>query len=399
MPHIVFSPYSIKKRIEFNRFLKGLSMATYAFGHTDTSPQNANYSEARLKLLSNYYSSLIDSGRVQSAGFLLARKGKIFAHQAAGKLTHQEGSPAIQTNSLKKIASITKLFTATAIMKLVEDGKLWLGQPVKDFIPEFDTPMHGGISLWHLLTHTSGLPADPGYFQEPYPINWFESLDRDDWLKKALSGPLQAQPGENWNYCTLGFSILGEVISRASDNHYNDYLQNEIFKPLGMHRSFMEIPEHLQDEVSTCNEYQSAEISRSAIRHSNRPPKAGGGAYSTLYDMYRFAQCFLNGGTIDNVRLIGRKTVEAMTRNQLENVPSFHWGTRCKTYRQGLGWGFYCDGPTVSPSCYNHEGWGWCSLYIDPEEDFIYISFIADDNEWSPDVQVKPRTIAWSGII
>jgi CubicO group peptidase (beta-lactamase class C family) len=374
-------------------------MATYVFGKTDVSPEDASYSEARLKLLSDYYGSLIDLGRVQSAGFLMARKGKIFAHQAAGKLTHKENSPDIKIDSIKGIASITKVLTATAIMKLVEDGKLWLGQPIKDFIPEFDTSIHGSISLWHLLTHTSGLPADPGYFQEPYPICWFDLLDRDDWVKFILSGPLQSQPGENWNYSSLGFAILGEVVSRVSGYHYNDYVEKEIFKPLGMHRTYMNLPESLHHEVSACNDRGIAEISRSTIRQSNRPPRSGGGAYSTLYDMYRFAQCFLNGGTIDGSRIIGRKTAEAMTRNQLENVSSFHWGAKCKTYRQGLGWGFYCDGSTISPSCYNHEGWGWCSMFVDPEEDFIYVSLMANDKEWSPDVMVKPRTIAWSGII
>jgi CubicO group peptidase (beta-lactamase class C family) len=374
-------------------------MATYDFGHTDSSPEEAGYSESRLKLLSDYYSSLIDSRRVQAAGFLMARKGKIFAHQAAGKLSFIENSPNVNTDSIKRIASITKLFTATAIMKLVEDGKLWLGQPVKDFIPEFDTSTHNGISLWHLLTHTSGLPADPGYFLEPYPIRWFDLLDRDDWVKVILSGPLQCKPGENWNYCTLGFAILGEVVSRASGCHYNEYVKREIFEPLGLHKTFMELPETLQSKVCVSNNEEIERTSQSRIRVSNRPPKSGGGAFSTLYDLYRFGQCFLNGGILDGVRIIGRKTAEAMTRNQLENVPSFHWSTNCKTYRHGLGWGFYCDGPTVSQSCYNHEGWGWSALYVDPEEDFIYVSYSVDDHDWSPDVQVKPRTIAWSGII
>jgi CubicO group peptidase (beta-lactamase class C family) len=374
-------------------------MATFDFGKTDASTEAAGYSALRLKLLSDYYGSLIDSGKVQSAGFLMARNGKIFAHQAIGKLTHKADSPVVKCDTLKPIASITKMFTATAIMKLVEDGKLWLGQPLKDIIPEFNTPVHGGISLWHLLTHTSGLPADPGYFQEPYPIKWFNLFDSDDWVKVILSGPIQAQPGEQWNYSSLGFAVLGEVVSRVSGMHYNEFVEKEIFKPLGMTRTFMEIPEALKKEVSIRNDEDIKDVAESSIRQPNRPPRSGGGAYSTLYDLYRFAQCFLNGGMLDGVRIIGRKTAEAMTRNQLENVPSFHWGAKCKTYRQGLGWGFFADGPTVSPSCYNHEGWGWCALYNDPEEQFTYVSFVADYNDWNPDLQVKPRTIAFSGII
>jgi CubicO group peptidase (beta-lactamase class C family) len=390
--HFLFAAYNVHPS-------KGHPMATFDFGKIDISLENAGYSASRLKLLNDYYSALIDSGKVQSAGFLLARKGKIIAHQAVGKLTHKADSPVIKHDTLKPIASITKVFTATAIMKLVEDGKLWLGQPVKDIIAEFNTPLHGGISLWHLLTHTSGLPADPGYFQEPYPINWFERIYCDDWLKIILSGPIQAQPGEQWNYCSMGFAVLGEVVSRVSGMHFNDYVEKEIFQPLGMTRTFMEPPETLKNEVSIRNDDDIQELEECSIRQQNRPPRSGGGAFSTMYDLYRFAQCFLNGGTLDGVRIIGRKTAEAMTRNQLENVPSFHWGAKCKTYRQGLGWGFYADGPTVSPSCYNHEGWGWCALYNDPEEQFTYVSFFADDKDWNPDLVVKPRTIAWSGII
>jgi hypothetical protein len=90
--------------------------------------------------------------------------------------------------------------------------------------------------------------------------------------------------------------------------------------------------------------------------------------------------------------------VETMTRDQLDNVPSFHWGKNCKVFRYGLGWSFFCDGPTVSPECLNHEGSGWMSLFVDPREQFIYASFFDDNRDWDPKVMVNTRTIACSGI-
>lgn len=372
-------------------------MTQWTDGKVDLSPAKAGYDEGRVALLSEYYGNLIETGKVRAAGFLMARKGKVFCHRVAGKHDYTDPSPAIKPDAIKGMASITKIFTATAAMKLVEDGKLWLEQPVKTVLKEFDTPLHGGITIWHLLTHTSGLPADGGYFAEPYPFDHFEFINKKDWIKRLLSGPMQGKPGAQWNYSTLAFSILGEVISRVSGMSVGDYIEREIFKPLGMNRSFFTPPAELADGITTTEKWEKDD---SKGQPGKRYFSLGGfGAYSTLGDLMRFAQCFLNGGTLDGVRLLGRKTVEAMTRNQLDGVPSFHWGKNCVNFRQGLGWEFYCDGPTVSPECYNHEGWGWCSLFVDPREEFIFASFTNTHEGWDPAVMVNPRTIAFSGIV
>lgn len=373
-------------------------MATWTAGKTDTTPEQGGFNGSRITLLTEYLSGLIDSGKVRAAGFLLARRGEILAHQVSGKHTWKEDSPAIKPDAIKRMASITKVFTATAVMKLVEDGKLWLEQPVKDLIPEFNTKAHEKITLWHLLTHTSGLPADGGYFCEPYPIDWYMMINHEEWIKRLLSGPLQTKPGVEWNYSTLGFSVLGEVVARAAGIPLEEYVEREIFKPLGMTRSFFRIPANLKSEITTTSDWEDG--GGDEFRGEKRHFALGGfGAFSTLEDLFRFGQCFLNGGTLDGVRILGRKTVETMTRNHLEGVTSFHWGKKCKSFRQGLGWEYYSDGPTSSPECYNHEGWGWCSLFIDPEDDFIYASFTNTHDDWNPDVMVKPRVIAFSGIV
>lgn len=371
-------------------------------GRLDTTPEAARYNPERLERLDEAYGRLIGTGRVQAAGYLMARDGKIFAHRMGGRLTHREDSPAAGPDSIKRIASISKVITAGIVMKLVEDGVLWLEQPVKTVLPEFDNPVHGGITLLHLLTHSSGLAADPGYFSEPYPADdrVFNPFDHDDWLRRVLTGPLQSQPGERWSYCSLAFSLLAEIASRASGRNFYDLVTEEIFRPLRMDRSFYDLPAELESELMTCAEWDLEQLARSRKRSPNRCPNGGGGVYSTLYDLFRYGQCFLNKGELDGVRFLGRTTVEAMTKNWLErDVTAFHWGKRCKTYRQGLGWEFYADGPTMNDAAYNHEGWGWCSLYVDPREAFVFVSFVGDYSGWDPDVMVKPRTIAWSGLL
>ncbi len=373
-------------------------MSRFECGAVELSPRDAGYDEAKIRRLEEHYARRIESGKLQAAGFLMAREGKIFAHKAMGRLTYKKDSPPFRTDSIKTIASISKIITATAVMKLVEDGMLWLEQSVKDFIREFDTPMHGAITLWHLLTHTSGLAGDAGYYMEPYPIERHDLLSCKDWLTKAvLPGPVQARPGEKWIYCSAGFAVLAEIVSRVSGMHFNDFVEKKIFRPIGMTRSFLEVPEDLLPETCLMWDGEEGFIRGHAKREG--APLGGGGVHSTLQDLFRFGQCFLNGGELDGGRILGKKTVQEMTRNQLSGVPAYHWGKNLKEFRQGLGWGFFCDGSTVGPSTYSHEGWGWCALFVDPVERFIFVSTVADPNPWNPEHVVEPRAIAFSGIL
>lgn len=372
----------------------------YLYETTPLTPLAARYDQATLDRLAAYYARLVEAKRIQGASFLLARDGQVFAHQSCGRLSNAPGRERdpLKPDSIKRVASITKVFTATAVMQLVDQGALWLDQPVAKIIPEFDTPMHKSITVFHLLTHTSGLPADGGYFCEPYPFERFHQMQEADWLTKAvLGGPLQSPPGEAWSYSTIGFSVLAEIVSRCSGMHFNDWVEQKIFQPLGMRRSFLEVPAALHAEVSMNSEWEPRALLETGKREGC--PNGGGGVYSSLGDLNRFAQCVLNQGSLDGARILSKKSVQAMTRNQLDGVPSFHWGLKLKNYRHGLGWSFFADGNTTGPETFNHEGWGWSSLFIDPVERFVFAAFLADSEAWDPDLMVKPRTIAFAGLL
>ncbi len=373
-------------------------MADWLKGPMDASAKDVGYDAGKIARLEDHYGKRIGEKSIQGAGFLMARRGKVFAHQSLGRLRFDSDAPPLKPDSLKGIASITKMFTATAVMKLVENGALWLEQTVKTVLKEFDTPMHGGITIWHLLTHTSGLRADGGYFLEPYPVEGWELMQRDDWLTKAaLAGPVQCRPGEQWNYCTLGFEILAEIVTRVSGRHFEDYVMDEVVKPLGMARTFFEVPEKLKAETVIAEDWDRKKLAEK--RERKGAPHGGHGVNSTLHDLFKLGQCYLNKGEYGGARILGKKTSEEMTRNQLPpGVTSYHWGKNCASYRQGLGWEFYADGPTVGPDTYNHEGWGWCSLFVDPVEQFVFVSFVLSPAAWNPDLMVSPRTIAFAGI-
>ncbi len=366
----------------------------------DMSLREARYDASRLALLQTYYAKLVETGRVLGASFLLARDGQVFACRAMGRRSFEPDSGPLRPDAIKGIASTTKVITATAVMKLVEDGVLWLDQTVATLLPEFQTPAHDRITIWHLLTHTSGLPPEPTYYAEPYPVDIHERLGEKDWVKTvALAGAPRFPPGQEWAYSSAGYCVLAEVVSRASGRPFHRYLEEEIFAPLGMARSHVALPERLWPEVAWVGPWQ-IEFQRSIRdgKANDGAPPGGGGVYSTLHDLFRFAQCFLENGTLGGRRVLGSKAVQEMLRNQLSGVPAFHWGHRLEDYRHGLGWGYYADSAVVGPATVLHSGWGWSALYLDPATRFVYVAFVQDAHEFDPAVQVKPVTIAFSGI-
>lgn len=375
----------------------------------DVSPEEVGYDERAITRLDNHLKELVGKNNLQCASYLLARHGKIFAHKSMGKLTYLNNSSDFMPDSIRGIASVTKLFTAVAIMKLVEEGKIYLSQPVYDIIEEFNTDMHKKIFISHLLTHTSGLISDPGYFCEPYGRGWWERLelqkhesfpekDKINWIKAILSGPLLCKPGEMWNYSTAGFMILGEIITRVSGVDCEQYIMDNIVKPLGMTETFFDLPKELHARVGCTNDWQLNKLNREPD-NTNKLPRTGGGIYSTLLDLYKFGQMLLQKGTYYSARVLSRKAVEYMTRNHLaKNVPAFCWGGDLKEYSYGMG----CSLATTdlqSPGTFNHEGAGRSMLYIDPSEDLLYIAFIPTNNNWVPESVINVSSIIMSGLI
>ena len=376
-------------------------------GETQASPEEVGYVPERLDRLDEHFFDLIEQEKLQCASYLLARHGKVFAVKSMGKLRY-DGDGDLLPDSIRRMASITKPFTAVAVMKLIEDGLLYLRQPVASIIDEFDTDIHKNITVRQLLTHTSGLPADPGYFTEPYPAGWWyiargaQAMEQDiSWIKAILSGPLQAEPGEEWMYSSAGFCVLGEIISRASGMPAEEYILQKIAEPLGMARSFFDVPEDLHDQVCITNDWGGKRLKGDEDR-TGWPPATSGGLYSTLPDMYRFAQMLLNMGTFEGARILGRKAVEAMTRNWLIEVPAFQWGAKLKWKSYGLGVdvriGTHSRLGLKSPGTYSHEGAGRSAMYIDPTEQFLALFLVPTAIDWVPESVINPQAIMWSGL-
>jgi CubicO group peptidase (beta-lactamase class C family) len=374
-----------------------LCHSQWRIGPTDISPEAAGFDPAKLDQLDAFLGDLVERQQLQCASYLLSRNGKILAARSTGKLTYHPGSGEFMPDSIRWIASITKSITAIAIMKLIADGKIHLGQPVKTILAELDTPIHGGIQIYHLLTHTSGIRADSGYFCEPYPVNEYAMFHPGvNWIQKSLEGPLQGEVGGSFIYSGSNYHLLGEIIARVSGLSYEDYVVKHILEPLDMKDSFFRIPKERVQEVCFVQEWEE----KTFLSEDDFYPSsfsASGGLMSSVYDLWKLGQMMLNQGSLNGVRILGRKTVEAMTRNQLTGIPAFWWGSKFNDMEFGLGWYFNTQ-DLVSPGTISNEGYGRSALYIDPVEQFIAVYFVPTPTEWFAESMINPRAFMWSGL-
>lgn len=368
---------------------------------TIVTPESVGYLSSTIQELDDHLKKLVTEKKLQCAGYLLARHGKTFALRSMGPLRYNEDRPFLP-NSIRRIASITKVFVAVSIMQLVEKGLLRLDQLAADILPEFDKPGLNTINILHLLTHTSGLRPDPGAFFEPYEedFSWFR---RKNWIKSALSGPQAVAPGLEWRYSSTCFTILGEIVTRVTGINFETYVDEYITRPLEMTETFFDVPDALEERVCFANkqEHQWYRRGRAEARPKWAAPRAGGGLFSTMENLARLGQMLLNKGALDGKRVLARKTVESMTRNHLHGVKNYCWGAGGTEMEYGLGFNVYSNNTFLSPGSFSHEGSGLCGLYMDPVEEmvFVYLCPLTEKYDWLPEAVINLRNIAWSGLI
>jgi CubicO group peptidase (beta-lactamase class C family) len=366
----------------------------------DCPPQDVGYNPEIIARLDTHVEGLINKGTIQAGAYLLAKDGKVFAHRSMGKRSANGDKDDFLPGTLRPTASITKLFTAGGILQLLEQGKLFLHQPVSSIIKEFDTDMHRYITIFHLLTHTSGIKSDPGNFFEPYPEDRDDSWTKENWIKKVLTGPLQFKPGTVWNYCSKGFNILAEIIARVSGMDFDRYIEEHIFKPLGMDSSFFFVPDELKSKVCTISEWNESIVNRKRKEVTILPRLGGGAIISTIADLWKFGQMILNGGTFNGRRVLGRKTVEAATKIQVKEIPAYNWRPHLFDNRYTVTYGLGIEinkHSFLTNGTVDHEGAEGALLFLDPKENFLFAGFFPAV-DWHGESWVSPLAIAWSGI-
>lgn len=339
-----------------------LSLAMPAFGQgalRDVQPEEVGMSSERLQYASAVIEAAIQKGDFPGAVIIAGRRGGVVVHKAFGNAQVQGGVRPMEPDTLFDLASISKMFTATAVMILVERGYLRLDDRVSAYIPEFGQNGKNDVRIRHLLTHTSGLAAwDALYRRVKSKEEMYDAIH-----KMSLATPI----GSKYTYSDLGFIILGELVEKVSGLSLDAFLQKEIWGPLGMRNTMFNPGPEWKDKVAA-TEFDSAYRRRLIVGevHDENAAAMGGvsghaGVFSTARDMAIFAQMMANYGEYNGVRILSPYTVILMTADQ-PNVP----GTR-----HGLGWDlksweYSSSGDLFSMSSYGHTGFTGTSIWIDP---------------------------------
>ena len=247
---------------------------------------------------------------------------------AAFGIASLETGQAVTPGTVFQIGSITKVFTATAVMQLVERWKLELDQPVARYLPGFrlgDAAATEALTVRHLLTHTGGFWGD----------DFTDYGMGDDALQKAvegLSGIRQlTRPGELWFYCNAGFQVLGRLIEQISQKPYEEVIRDRIFKPLEMERSTFWAHEAITWPAAVGYNTITTDEPETARPYAiTRAMAAAGTIIGTASDLLKFAAFHLGDGTANGKRVMSRSTMNLMQQPQVEAANlAPHWG---------LGW-------------------------------------------------------------
>lgn len=322
----------------------------------------------------------VDDDFVSGAVTLVAEDGKIVHLSAVGQADIEANKPMTR-DTMFAIASMTKPITATALMILVEEGKVDLDDPVSKYIPEFadvtleGKPLEKPITLRQVLTHTAGMGGDQRVVK---------SLENQG--KILAKRPLHSQPGTKWQY-SPGLNVAGRVIEVASGKSYGDFLQEKIFDPLQMKDTTFLPSEKQKSRVATlyAKDKDSGELKPSSSWIGNVKtdpyPNPSAGLYSTAKDLSRFYQMMLNGGFLEDAKILSRDSVKQLTSVQTADdivtgfTPGNGWGLGYCVVRQPQG-----VTESLSPGTFGHGGAFGTQSWGDPEKKRVYILLVQRSN-------------------
>jgi CubicO group peptidase (beta-lactamase class C family) len=350
------------------------------------NPESVDMSPVKIKHARDTAAKWVEDGKLPALVVYAARRGNIVLYDAFGKSSYTDNAPALNSDALFPLASISKSITATAAMILVEEGKLGLNRSVAYYIPEFTGEGKENVAVHQLLTHTSGLNGGTihAHIEEKKdsvivpPADHTQDPKIHEYLYLGYDVPLWKPPGTEMSYCGFGYELLGEIIRRISGQSLDSFTREKIFEPLGMKDTYYVVPENVHHRVVQRNP-DGPDKWAGTPKHL-ADSSASGGAYSTVMDMAIFGQMYLNKGSYGDKRILSKASVEAMTRNQIPGV-SATWGDMYFSEASwGLGWSIQGNkrdeyGSLCSPNTFSHGGAGGTFLWIDPEREVVGVYF------------------------
>jgi CubicO group peptidase (beta-lactamase class C family) len=301
-------------------------------------PDQLGLSPVRLQRMSDAFRRDIDKGTIPGVTMMVARRGQIGWFDALGR-QNPAGPAPMAHNTLFRIFSMTKPIVSVGIMMLLEEGHFLLNDPIAKYIPEFSdqkvgvehngrlelVPLKRPITIQDLLRHTSGIAYEHtgnGLVQQLYQQSRVRSrkLSNAEHAAMVAGLPLMCQPGAEWNY-SRSTDILGRIIEVVSGKSLSAFLTERILAPLQMaDTAFHTGPENAGRlaEPFPVDPWNGEQVQLFNMLETPVMESGGGGLVSTTMDYARFCQMLLNGGVLDGVRIIGRKTLQLMASNHLD---------------------------------------------------------------------------------
>lgn len=401
---------------------------------TPNVPETVGFSAERLSKFNNAMEGLVQDGKLSGAVTVLARHSEIINIGIHGYQDIGHKTP-MEVNSIFRIYSMTKPITGVAMMILYEEGKWQPNDPLSKYIPEFSNLMvYAGLddkgkmilekpnhppTVGELMTHTAGFsyglfsnsPVDLLY-QAKDPL---AARDMQSFITILADLPLMYQPGEAWVY-SVSVDVQGYLVEKLSGQSLPEFMQERIFKPLGMVDTGFSVPPTKLDRLATVYSFDKEQEKLTPLPRDKNitktpgRPSGGGGLYSSAQDYFRFAQMLANGGELGGVRILSPSTVQLMRSNHLpERLMTGNYGIGFQRMRPGFGFGFdvavFTDpiktGNIIGKGSYLWDGAAGTWFWVDPDNDVVFIGMIQRMmmGGGMPDIQQLARTLIYQALV
>ena len=375
--------------------------------HTD--PRAAGFNPERLaRITAHLDRNYIQPGKIAGCQTLVARHGEVAYFCSQGQMDRERGKP-MADDTIFRIYSMSKPITSVALMTLYEQGHFQLTDPVSRFIPEWQDQQvyvsgegeqmvtrspERPITMRNILSHSGGLsygatnhPVDKAYRREG--VNRDRSETLRTFVQKLARVPLHFAPGERWMY-SFSTDVCGYLVEAISGQPFDEYLQQNIFDPLGMIDTSFHVTAAKQPRFAA-NYQRRADKTLALIDDSEtsayltKPSffSGGGGLTSTTADYLRFCEMLRRGGELDGQRVLGSRTLRLMTQNHLaggKDLSSMALGSFSETAYEGVGFGLgfamtlsEVETGSLGEGDYYWGGAASTIFWVDPKEDLVAI--------------------------
>ena len=336
------------------------------------SAAEVGFSDERLRSAHGVLVEAVRSSFFPGGVAVVGRGGKLVSEWALGHLDYGDESPPASVDTIYDVASLTKVVvTATLAMILCEGGKLRLDARVRECLPEFAGDEKEGATVADLLSHSSGILWWKDFYRSVQE-DWSIAEVKKWYVKEICLLPLDYPTRTKSVYSDLGTILLGEILERAAGRPLDEMARDEVFEPLGMGHTWFKPPPSLKDRIAPTGRSSWRDRFLVGEVHDDNAFAMGGvaphaGLFSTGRDLAAFAQTMLNGGVLEDRRVVERSTVELFTR-RVDRIPASS---------RALGWDTPSRESTAgryfSSSSYGHLGFTGTSVWIDPIRDLFVV--------------------------